>query len=56
MKPPAAPAPEAVRPASDALVEEWFVETFHGMDLKVEHYNRFRAAADRLKARLAGKE
>lgn len=39
---------------TDALVEVWFVETFHGIpDLPVHHFNRFRAAADRLKARLS---
>jgi len=38
----------------DALLEAWFVETFHGIpDLPVHHFNRFRAAADRLKDRLA---
>jgi hypothetical protein len=42
---------------SDLLVEAWFVETFHGLpDLSVAHFNRFRFAADRLKARLSGKE
>lgn len=44
------PAPRPL----DVLVEAWFVETFHGIpDLQVQHFNRFRAAADRLKARLA---
>lgn len=44
----AAPAP------TDRVVEAWFVETFHGIpDLGVEHFNRFRAAADRLKVRLS---
>lgn len=38
----------------DRVVDSWFVETFHGIpDLKVEHFNRFRAAADRLKDRLS---
>lgn len=38
----------------DALVEAWFVETFHGIpDLPVHHFNRFRDAADRLKDRLS---
>lgn len=42
---------------SDLLVESWFVATFHGLpDLSVDHFNRFRAAADRLKARLSGRE
>lgn len=43
---------------TDGLVDAWFVETFHGVpDLGVEHYNRFRTAADRLKGRLrAAKE
>lgn len=48
--------PAYVAPPSetDRLVEAWFVETFHGIqDLPVEHFNRFRAAADRLKARLS---
>jgi hypothetical protein len=38
----------------DAVVEAWFVETFHGIpDLPVHHFNRFRSAADRLKDRLS---
>jgi hypothetical protein len=42
---------------TDPVVEAWFVETFHGLpDLSVENFNRFRFAADRLKARLSGKE
>lgn len=42
-----------VRPL-DLVVEAWFLETFYGVhDLKVEHFNRFRQAADRLKDRLA---
>lgn len=36
----------------DGLVEAWFVETFHDIGLPVELFNRFRAAADRLKSRL----
>lgn len=51
-------APEAAPPsATDVAIEAWFVETFHGVpDLRVEHFNRFREAVDRLKARLRQKE
>ena len=46
-------APEPARPL-DELVEAWFIESFYGIpDLPVHHFNRFRAAADRLKDRLA---
>lgn len=39
---------------TDILVEAWFTETFYGVpDLPVHHFNRFRAAADRLKDRLS---
>lgn len=38
---------------TDALVDAWFVETFHSVpDLRVEHFNRFAEAVDTLKARL----
>ncbi len=40
----------------DVIVDAWFVETFHNIGLDTPTFNRFRAAADRLKARLAKKE
>lgn len=42
----------APRP-SDAIVEAWFVETFHNRGLHVEDFNHFRRQVDALKARLA---
>lgn len=50
------PDPPALTPDSDAIVDAWFVETFHNIGLDTPSFNRFRAAADRLKARLAKKE
>ncbi len=41
---------------SDAVVETWFVETFHNIGLDAPAFNRFRSAADELKRRLAKKE
>jgi hypothetical protein len=50
LDPVVVPAPRPL----DLVIEAWFVETFHGIpDLPVHHFNRFRAAADRLKDRLA---
>lgn len=40
-------------PVTDAVVEEWFVETFHNIGLDQHLHNRFRDAAGKLKARLA---
>lgn len=45
----AAPPPPA---PTDALVEQWFVETFHNRGFDVTTFTHFRAAADRLKERL----
>lgn len=42
--------------STDLLVEAWFVETFHNLGLHGELFNRFRRAADDLKARLRAKE
>lgn len=39
-------------PATDALVDAWFVETFHNQGFDAPLFNRFRAAADELKRRL----
>lgn len=50
------PDPPAPAPESDAVVDAWFVETFHNIGLDTPSFNRFRAAADLLKARLAKKE
>lgn len=41
-----APAP------TDAIIETWFVETFHNQGLDAPLFNRYRAAADALKVRL----
>jgi hypothetical protein len=38
--------------ATDLLVETWFVETFHNQGYDAPLFNRFRAAAEVLKARL----
>lgn len=38
---------------TDELVEQWFVETFHNCGLDVTLYNRFAAAKNSLKTRLA---
>lgn len=46
-----APAPHP----SAAIVDAWFLETFHGLPLSTDLFNRFNAARDVLKARL-GKE
>lgn len=43
-------------PPSDAVVDAWFVETFHNIGLDAPAFNRFRSAADDLKRRLAKKE
>jgi len=45
--------PEVQPSATDVLVDEWFIETFHNLGLDVQLYNRFYAAKDSLKARLA---
>jgi len=37
----------------DAVVDRWFVETFHNIGLQTELFNRFRAAADALKREIA---
>mgnify|MGYP003465473341 FL=1 len=50
------PDPPAFTPDSGPIVDAWFVETFHNIGLDTPSFNRFRAAADRLKARLAKKE
>jgi hypothetical protein len=47
-----APAPHP----SAAIVDAWFLETFHGLLLSTDLFNRFNAARDALKARLAAKE
>jgi hypothetical protein len=42
---------------SDDAVEAWFVDYFHNVPgLTTDLYNRFRAAADDLKARLRARE
>ncbi len=50
------PDPPKLTPDSDAIVETWFVETFHNIGLDAPAFNRFRSAADDLKRRLAKKE
>lgn len=45
-----APAP------TDLIVDAWFVETFHNIELPTYFHNRFLEAATRLKARLRAKE
>ncbi len=52
----AIPDPPSLIPDSDAVVDEWFVETFHNIGLDAPAFNRFRSAADELKRRLAKKE
>ncbi len=47
--PPLAPPP----PPTDAVIEGWWQETFCNIGLDTQLYNRFRAAANRLKALLA---
>lgn len=54
--PPGAAASFSEPTATDAMVEAWFVETFHNLGLPGELFNRFRRAADDLKARLRAKE
>ncbi len=46
--------PGAAEPdlATDALIEEWFIHTFHNIGLGTEAYNRFYRAKDELKARI----
>ena len=51
--------PEAPPPASaaDDVIERWFLDTFHNLSgLAADHFNHFRAAADRLKALLRAEE
>jgi hypothetical protein len=46
---------QAVDPSEgDRLVDAWFVETFHGLNLDTQLFNRFNAAKGALKTRLAG--
>jgi hypothetical protein len=53
LPPPAEPA----KAPSDAVVDAWFVETFHNLPgLTTDWFNRFRIAADSLKTRLRAKE
>ena len=40
----------------DEIVDAWFLETFHGQPLTTDLFNRFNAARDALKARLASAE
>jgi hypothetical protein len=39
--------------SQDQIVDEWFIDTFHGQPLSTEMFNRFNAARDDLKRRLA---
>lgn len=49
----AAPEPSA----NDVLVERWFVDHFHNVPgLSTHLFNRFRTAADDLKAQLRAEE
>jgi hypothetical protein len=45
--------PIAASPATHAIVERWWEETFCNIGLDTQLYNRFRAAADRLKILIA---
>jgi hypothetical protein len=38
----------------DRLVDAWFVETFYGLNLDTQLFNRFNTAKGTLKTRLAG--
>lgn len=49
---PLAEAPASAPSATDLLVEQWFVETFHNRGLPVHEFNRVRQQADALKERL----
>ena len=49
-------APSPPRSASDDVVDEWFIETFHNIGLDTPLFNRFSAAREMLKARLRAKE
>ncbi len=49
---PSAAIPPAP-PPTDAVIEGWWQETFCNIGLDTQLYNRFRAAADRLKALVA---
>ncbi len=50
------PADVCTPSPTDVLVDAWFVDTFHNRGFDAPQFNRFRAAADDLKARLRGKE
>lgn len=52
-----APAVVSAPAPTDAVVDAWFLETFHNLPgLSVEFFNRFTTARDVLKARLRAKE
>lgn len=58
-KPDAKPVPPELPPESpsDRIVERWFLDHFHNVPaFSHEAFNRARAAADDLKARLRAKE
>lgn len=38
----------------DRLVDAWFMETFYGLNLDTQLFNRFNTARGTLKTRLAG--
>lgn len=38
----------------DAVVEQWFQDTFHNLPIDPELYSRFHAAKERLKEQLRG--
>jgi hypothetical protein len=46
---------QAVEPSEgDRLVDAWFIETFHGLNLDTQLFNRINAAKGALKTRLSG--
>ena len=46
---------ESIRPnVADAMVDHWFIETFHNRAIAPDEFNRLTAAKDRLKTLLRG--